>query len=466
MNTRPNILWIYIEDQDPRYGCYGETLVETPVIDNLAASGVVFERAYAPAPVCSPSRSAVITGSYAIRNGTHVQRSSRFPGEEIYLPEGQKTVPELFRDAGYFTFNCGKDDYNFTRDRSLLYSVGNDATDRGASKGVQAGAGDWADCPPGMPFFAQMQTNGGKHGYSFEGVKNVLRGLGVDNPQTIDPNSVTVPPQYPDIPEMRTMVAEQLSTMAVSDLEVARMLAHLKETTHWGNTIIFLISDHGALFPRAKQMCYEEGLHIPLIIAAPDMPEWHDRLTPGSRRREQTALLDVGATSLEMAGIDVPDYMDTTSLLAGQVREHIFSARDRCEWVVDRVRSVITARYHYIHNFMTDRPLAQHNYRSAWPAFVKIKELYEAGELSDAQALPYGPRPAEELYDLQEDPHELVNLASSEAHASVLVELREQVDAWIVDTDDKSQYPERAAALRITKAQFPKMCIDPIFDGL
>ena len=155
---RPNILWIYLEDQDPRYGCYGEQLVETPNIDALADEGVVFERAYSPAPVCSPSRSAVITGSYAIRLGTHVQRSSRFPGEEIYLPEGYKTVPEVFRGAGYFTFNNGKDDINFAYNRSDLYSVGNDTRepDGKVNGGVslQQGSGDWCDCPPDKPFFA------------------------------------------------------------------------------------------------------------------------------------------------------------------------------------------------------------------------------------------------------------------------------------------------------------------------
>ena len=156
-NKRPNILWIYIEDQDPRYGCYGETLVETPNIDALAAEGVVFERAYSPAPVCSPSRSAVITGSYAIRLGTHVQRSSRFPGEEISLPDGYKTVPDVFRDAGYFTFNNGKDDYNFARDRSRLYTTGNDEREQdGKVNGgvsLQRGSGDWRECPADMPFF-------------------------------------------------------------------------------------------------------------------------------------------------------------------------------------------------------------------------------------------------------------------------------------------------------------------------
>jgi len=462
---RPNILWIYVEDQDPHYGCYGERLVETPNVDSLAAQGVVFERAYSPAPVCSPSRSAIITGSYAIRLGTHIQRSARFPGEEIYLPDGVKTLPELFREAGYFTYNQGKDDYNFTYDRASLYATGNDLKDPGFEKGVQGGGGDFTECPEGTPFFAQVQTNGGKHGYSLEQAANVLRELGVENPRLVSPGDVTVPPQYPDIPEMRTMVAAQLSTMLVTDVEVGQLLARLKDEGHWGNTIIFLVSDHGALFPRAKQMCYEEGLHVPLIIAAPGMANVQARIPPGSRRRAQVATLDIGATALALAGIPVPDYMDSTDLFSSE-REHVFSARDRCEWVVDRTRSVIGDRYHYIRNFMTDRPLAQYNYRSGWPAFVKIKELYQRGELSPAQALPYGPRPAEELYDLQDDPHELVNLAEDAGHQQVLMLMRTLVEDWIKDTDDKGQYPDPRAGLEITKRLYPKMCTDPVFADL
>ena len=240
-DKRPNILWIYIEDQDPRYGCYGETLVETPNVDALAAEGVVFEQAYSPAPVCSPSRSAVITGSYAIRLGTHVQRSSRFPGEEIYLPDGYKTVPEVFRDAGYFTFNNGKDDYNFACDRSRLYTTGNDERepDGKVNGGVslQRGSGDWRECPADMPFFAQIQTNGGKDGYSAEQASRVLQRLGVEDPKLVSPDDVTVPPQYPDIPEMREMVANQLNTMLISDILVGQMIGRLKANGHWGNTI-------------------------------------------------------------------------------------------------------------------------------------------------------------------------------------------------------------------------------------
>ena len=465
--NRPNILWIFVEDQDPRYSCYGEPLVDTPNVDALAEQGVLFERAYAPCPVCSPSRSAIITGSYQIRNGTHVQRSSRFPGEEIYLPEGQKTVPELFKDAGYFTYNRGKDDYNFTRDREKLYSTGNDTNDPGKMKGVQAGGGDWRECPPDMPFFAQVQTNGGKDGYTLEQVTGVLQKLGVDDPELVDPADVTVPPQYPDIPEMRERIANQLNTMQVTDIHVRNLVARLKAEGHWGNTIIFLISDHGALFPRAKQMCYEEGVHIPLIVAAPGMDHLQDIIPPGTRRTEQTALLDISAASLTLAGIPVPDYMDTVNLFdEGSRRDHIFAARDRCEWTVDRVRSVIGERYHYIKNFMTDRPLAQPSFRDSWPEIVRAKEMYARGELTPAQALPYGPRPAEELYDLQDDPHELVNLADDPDHREALQELRRLVAKWIEDTDDKGQYAEPKAALQILKKMFPKQAVDPVFENL
>ena len=459
--NRPNILWIYIEDQDPRYGCYGEKLVNTPNIDALAAQGVLFQRAYSPAPVCSPSRSAIITGSDAIRVGVQHQRSSRFPGEEIYLPDGVETVPELFRKAGYFTFNRGKDDYNFVYDRSKLYSTGNTASDPGKLKGVQAGNGDWRECPSGTPFFAQLQTWGGKHSYAHGDLAAYMETI---DATAVDPADVTVPPQYPDIPEMRELIAGQLSTMMISDHEVGGMVAKLKEDGLWENTIIFLISDHGSLLPRAKQFCYEEGLHIPLIVTAPGMQE---TIPAGTVRAEQTALLDVAGTSLALAGIEIPQYMDTKNLFAADFeREYVFASRDRCEWAIDRTRSVIGERYHYMRNFMTDRPLAQSSYRSKWPAFVKIQEMYDRGELTAAQALPYGKRPAEELYDLQNDPHELVNLAGDQGHRAILNDMRQLLDDWVEDTGDKGQYPESKAALQIVKQQFPKLAVGPEFRDL
>jgi arylsulfatase A-like enzyme len=140
---RPNILWINIDDQSPWYSSYGDKTVETPNIDALASQGVLFERAYVPTPVCSPSRSSLITGNYNIRIGAHDMRSGRVPGYQIHLPPGVTTVPELFRAAGYETYNDSKDDFNFTYKRSDLYSIGADQPDitAGKSKAALAGAG-------------------------------------------------------------------------------------------------------------------------------------------------------------------------------------------------------------------------------------------------------------------------------------------------------------------------------------
>ena len=123
-------------------------------------------------------------------------------------------------------------------------------------------------------------------------------------------------------------------------------------------------------------------------------------------------------------------------------------------------------RYHYIRNYMTDRPVYQTNFRFRWPAVIQSEAMYAKGELTEAQAAPYGPRPAEELYDLETDPHELVNLADQPDHQPVLYEMRGLLDIWIDDTDDRGQYPETKEALIATKRLFGKFCVDPLFDGL
>ena len=179
--SRPNILWIFAEDLSPFFGCYGDPVNagHTPAVDDLAATGVLFTRAYATAPVCSPSRSAIITGVMQTTTGTHQHRSSRAPDGDIApdntrisLPEGVKTIPELMREAGYFTFNSGKDDYNFHYDRRALYSVG---TEPGYQVGMNGWQGNKARYSTSLtkdtwnsraderqPWFGQIMIWGGK----------------------------------------------------------------------------------------------------------------------------------------------------------------------------------------------------------------------------------------------------------------------------------------------------------------
>ncbi len=345
--ARTNILWISIDDQSPWYGTYGDTRIQTPNIDALASQGVVFERAYAPSPVCSPTRSAIITGTYSIRTGTHDHRSGRVSNYQIRLPEGVTTVPELFRKAGYTTYNGSKDDFNFAYDRSDLYSIvegfsfernqynralgslpaesitnDNDkaaVTKRQHAKGTtalergdqswkgSAGGGDWRDVTSGSVFFGQMSVAGGK------GIKNFESQLPSLGYMPIKPADVRVPDQYPDIPQVRQHLADHYNSVLRTDYQVGQTVSRLKADGLWKNTVIFLYSDHGSDLPRSKEFTYAEGLHVPLIVVAPSMS---DVVKPGSRRSDLVNLMDISATSLALANLDVPNYMDSRNLFA------------------------------------------------------------------------------------------------------------------------------------------------------
>ena len=373
-DNRPNILWVDIDDQSPWYGVYGDDTVATPNIDALAREGVVFERAYVAVPVCAPSRSAMITGGYPIRLGTHDMRSGRVPEYQIHLPDNIKTVPELIRQAGYETYNSHKDDYNFTYNRTDLYSFGSPMVNSPGSMGEGTGSGKvignmpasdgwkglrgeghWRDVTRGVPFFGQMSVPGGKGVASIE---KELRALGLE---PVDPAKVRVPAQYPDIPQVRKHVADHYNSIMRTDHRVGEIVQELKDDGLWGNTVIIFYSDHGSDLPRSKEFVYKEGLHIPFIVAAPGL---ENLIKPG-RRDDPINLMDIAATTLALAGVDVPETMDAKDLFASdyEAREFVYSSADRMSNVIDRTRSVIGKRYHYIRNFMLDRPLYNWGHR-------------------------------------------------------------------------------------------------------
>lgn len=453
---KPNILWIYIEDLHPWFSAYedGLKIVKTPHFDSLAGQGVLFENAYVPVPVCSACRSSIITGQYAIRNGTQNHRSSRTPDARILL--SHPTLPEIFSKADYYTYNNGKDDYNFYQDRHQTYTAGN-PEDKKPYYGLR-GKGAWRDRPAGVPFFGQIQTHGGKHAFNPSKVKKALGG------QLTDPLQVTVPPQYPNIPEVRQEIALHYDTVKMTDDEIGKIVANLKADNEWENTILFIFSDHGGKFPRAKQFCYKEGLHVPLLVV---VPMFQDKIKAGTRRKDLVNLMDVSATSLALAGLDIPDYFDSQNVFnEAYNRDYVFSSRDRCDFSIDRIRSVMGKRYHYIRNFKTDRPLFQHNYRSGQAYYKKMQKMYDDGKLTPAQAAPYGSRVEEELYDLETDPNEVHNLAASEQHQKIIAQMRSQLDQWIKKTGDQGQYTESKESLRAIKKRWRKNCINPEYSKL
>ena len=425
--SRLNIVWIVVDDMSGHFGYQGESLVTTPHVDRLAREGSVFKNAYVTAPVCSTFRSALITGMYQTSIGAHHHRSSR--GDlKIELPENVRTIPEIFREAGYYTANGnsdgtrpGKEDYNFVYARSDLYD------------GI-----DWTGRAPDQPFFAQVQLRGGKHrniAAGYEQIKAELDGL-------VDRSAVTLPPYYPDHSVIREDWAAYLDSVNYTDIEVGRILARLKADGCLHNTVVFFLTDHGISHARGKQFLYEEGISIPFVVWGPGV------IKSQENRNELIAHIDLAATSLSLAGIPVPEVMQGKTLFGphAEVREFVVSARDRCDETVDHIRSVRQGTYKYIRNYLPQRPYLQPcHYKDNKPFMPVLRQLHAEGKLNQAQSLIMAAtRPAEELYDLQKDPWELSNLAEDAKYVKRLQAFRKTLADWERDSGDRGRVSESA----------------------
>ena len=450
---RPNILWLYVEDISPNLGCYGDSVVQTPNIDQLAEQGVRFANTIMPAPVCSAMRSAMITGMMQTTLGTHNHHSSRTETSQIYLPDSIKTIPEHFKEAGYFTFNQGKDDYNFSYVRDSLYS--GDYHDNGMY-GLVGDKIDWQLKEKDQPYFGQIQFYGNKYIYNKKFDEIVLR--------EIDTAAIKLPSYYPETSWMKEEWADYLSSIELTDQAVGETLQDLKNQGLLENTYVFFFSDHGMRLWRHKQFLYEGGIKVPLTITY--FGE-NGKIQPATLNKDLISGLDISATSLGLAGIALPDYLEGQDFLSNQYarREYVISARDRCDFSIDRVRSVRTEKFKYIRNFMTDRPYMQPSYRDAWDVTQHMKKAYENGELNEVQARVWqDQRPDEELYDLINDPDELVNLADEVAFKKILKTHREILDQWISNTNDQGQYPEDIEGLKFMYEIWGNQCINPEYN--
>ncbi len=456
--SQPNILWIYLEDTAPLMGCYGTTLISTPNIDSLAQAGVLYTNAYMPAPVCSASRSSIITGVMSTTFGAHNHHSSRTKESAITLPDGMKTIPELFKKAGYFTFNNGKDDYNFDYDRRDLYSQDYTLHPLYGKGGVRL---DLTVLKNKEPFFGQIQMYGGKEIFSDDFKDNVKI--------PVDRSKIKLPPYLPDHPAIMEEYANHLDAIKITDEKVGEIMNKLKKTGVLEHTIIFFFSDHGMRMTRNKQFLYDGGLHVPLIIA--DFTKRNKKLIAGTVNHDLISGLDLGTSSLALAGIQIPKNMEGRNMFSDTAnqREYVISTRDRCDFTIDRIRSVRSKEFKYIRNFMTDRPYTQPTYMDVdGVEFVKVMhELHADKKLDPIQdRFMSDKRPAEELYDLIGDPFELNNLVENPEYSEVLKTYSNVLKEWIVETGDKGQYPESEDGLMLMLGIWGKYCINPEYEPL
>ncbi len=411
-----NIVWIVIEDASPHLGCYGESLIKTPNIDQMSREGIRFKNAFVTAPVCSPSRSAMISGMYQTTLGAHNHRSQNSSkkggGNKSYyqsyrVPKSLKLIPELFRDAGYYVTNKTKTDYNFIPNGELYEGT------------------EWKKAPNKQPIFAQFQLRGGKNRSA---------------QSQVDPRKVILPPYYPDHPELKKDWAKYLDSWVETDKEVGKILNDLKIAGRLDSTAVFLWTDHGVSHLRGKQFLYDEGIRIPLIIKLPKSER------AGTVRDDLIEHIDIAASSLKIAGIKIPKNVQGQDFLAADYkpRDFIFSGRDRCDETVDIQRCVRDSRFKYIRNFMSHMPHMQPNkYKDGKKIIQVIRGMHKEGKLNGIQARPFAVRrPPEELYDLKNDPFELVNLAENPINQNRLLLLRNALIKKMIETRDVGLIPE------------------------
>lgn len=456
-SSSPNILWIVLEDTSPLLSCYGSTITSTPNIDNLAEKGMLFKNAIMAAPVCSASRSSIITGMMSTSLGLHNHHSSRTEESAIFLPDSINTIPEIFKENGYFTFNNGKDDYNFTYERRDLYEQDYSFHPLYGKSGERLDISELVDK---TPFFGQIQLQGGKEVFSSTFKDNVS--------SPIDRSKIKLPPYLPNHPVIVEEYANHLDAIQLTDTKVGDIIAKLKQNGLLENTIVFFFSDHGMRLTRHKQFLYDGGILVPLIIA-----DFRNTTMSGSGSVSEELIsgIDLGPTALAMADIPIPEYMEGRDFFDNSVspREYVISSRDRCDFTIDRIRSLRSKEFKYIRNFMPERPYSQLTYMDVdGVEFVKVmKQLHKENKLNSVQdRFMSSVRPEEELYNIILDPYELNNLANNPDYADELKKYANILDQWIIDTDDKGQYPENEENLKFMLGIWGKNAINPEYDIL
>jgi arylsulfatase A-like enzyme len=433
---RPNVVLIIADDMAwDDCGAYGNPRVKTPNIDRLAREGMRFDRAFVTASSCSPSRSSIITGRYPHNTGA----------EELHwpLPPEQVTFVEKLKVSGYWTAAAGKwhlgnavkGRFDVIREANpagyqlAAGKAGTSAMTAGGAAAAQAGCDQWVavlrDRPRDKPFFLWLASLDPHRDYQLRTI-----------PEPHGPGDVVVPPYLPDRPEVRKDLALYYDEIARLDHYVGDVLAELERQGVAGETLVLFLSDNGRPFPRCKTTLYDSGIHTPFLV------RWPGHVEPGSRCASLVSTVDIASTVLKLAGIEPGPSIqgkDISPMLRdprAKVREMIFAERNWHDYAAHG-RAARSERFKYIRNDDRERPLTPPADAVRSPTFQAMRRLRESGNLTASQRSCFDhPRAAEELYDLDADPHELINLASDPKYATVLADMRLALSRWGRETED------------------------------
>lgn len=417
----PNIVWITSEDNSPILGCYGDSFATTPHLDKLASEGFLYTHAYANAPVSAAVRNTIITGVYACSAGNQHMRSVNKKSDIIHY------YPEFLRKSGYYCTNNSKEDYNISPEQTE--GIWDDLSENAHYKNRK----------PGQPFFAIFNTN-----ISHESC--IHKSIPAEQLRH-SPNKVVLPPYHPDTPEIRHDWAQYYDKVEEMDTWVGKIVKELEESGELENTIIFYYGDHGGVLGRSKRFVYETGTHVPLIIR---IPERYKYLYPASQSDSRidrlVSFVDLAPTLLSIIGVDIPAWMQGNAFLGRQTTsppEYVYMFRNRMDERYDMTRSVRDRKFRYIRNYMPHRIYGQHiNYLWAAPSMRSWEKVYLEGKCNAVQSAFWQTKPTEELYDTENDPWEVNNLATDLAYKTVLERMRNANDKWMRKIIDADFIPE------------------------
>lgn len=416
---RPNIVWLTSEDHGPEMGCYGDPVARTPNVDALAAKGMLFTFAWSNHPVCAPARTAIISGLYANSSGGIHMRS------HVPMPDGAKLYPEFLREAGYYATNNVKEDYNHSNTDKTWDASSNKA--------------HWRNRKQGQPFFAIFNST--------KSHESQMRA----RPHTpiVNPADVRVPAYHPDLPEVRQDWAQYYDKVSEADADAGARLRELAEAGLAEDTIVFYYGDHGSGLPRSKRWPSNSGLRVPMVVYFP--PKWQHlapaEYAPGGKSDRLVDFVDLAPTLLSIVGVKPPEWMQGRAFAGAHQAapaQYLHGSRGRMDERQDTVRSITDGRYVYIRNFFPHVSQGQHiAYQFMTPTTRVWREQFDAGKTNEAQSIFWRvPKASEELYDLQTDRDEVVNLAKSSEHRETLERLRAAMFAHLATIRDVTFLPE------------------------
>ena len=386
VTEQPNIIWITSEDNSKHYlKLFDENGIETPNIESLAENGIVFDRAFSNAAVCSAARSTLISSSYGPRAASHYHRRI----QEVPLPNNVAMFPAYLKKAGYYTANNAKEDYNFVKGDSVWDMSSKKAT--------------WKNRKENQPFFYVYNigtTHESRLHFSEEELKQGIE----DNKNT----EVFIQPNHPQTETFKYTNIHYRKKIVEMDNEVGEVLKKLKEDGLYKDSFIFYYGDHGGVLPDSKGYLTETGLHVPLVVHVPEKYKHLVNQKIGSRTNQFVSFVDFGATVLNLAGIEIPKAMDGKPFLgknAVKNNDVTYSYADRFDEKYDMVRAVRKGKYKYVRNYMPfnfDGLMNQYRYKQL--AYKEWAQLYKDNKLNKIQSQFFEPKQPEALYNVEEDP--------------------------------------------------------------